>query len=36
MTKIKINATEAQIRKLLKGQTVQLKHSQLGHGMDVE
>ena len=29
MVTIKINASEAQIKKLLQGKTVQLKHSQL-------
>ena len=36
MTKIKINATDAQIKKLLRGQTVQLKHSQLGNGVCID
>ena len=36
MVKIQINASEAQIKKLLKGKTVQLKHSQLGHGVSID
>lgn len=36
MVQVKINATEAQIKKLLKGQTVQLKHSQLGNGLSFD
>ena len=36
MVTIKINASEAQIKKLLQGKTVQLKHSQLGHGVSID
>ena len=36
MVQVKINATEGQIKKLLKGKTVQLKNSQLGHGISLD
>ena len=36
MVKIKIEATDAQIRKLMQGKTVQLKHSQLGSGKTID